>query len=230
MARLIDIEGIDGSGKGTQSRLLCQRLQDAGYSTQLISFPRYDATFFGQAIGEFLNGQFGELHAVHPLLVSLLFAGDRFESKPLLVEALATHQVVVLDRYVPSNVAHQASKCTGPARRELTRRILHLEYEIYALPRPDLVLLLSLPSDLARQLVSRKPVRNYTDKVADIQEADQTYMQGVYEVYEDLARTQPGWHAVPCSTSGVGCDSQVRSVDAIAADVWSVVQPLLERI
>src|SRR5258708_39110698 len=113
---LIDLEGIDGSGKGTQARVLCDRFAQAGVSAALVSFPRYEATRFGRAVGEFLNGRFGSLQQVHPFLVSLLFAGDRFESKEFLVQAIKSHAVVVLDRYVPSNVAHQASKVEGPDR------------------------------------------------------------------------------------------------------------------
>ncbi|RPI82323.1 MAG: thymidylate kinase, partial [Planctomycetaceae bacterium] len=123
-ALLIDFEGIDGSGKGTQARRLCERLSAERIPCALISFPRYSETLFGRAVGEFLNGRFGALDQVHPFLVSLLFAGDRFESKGLLETALAQNEVVVLDRYVPSNIAHQASKRAGPERQELIDQIL----------------------------------------------------------------------------------------------------------
>ena len=159
---LIDLEGIDGSGKGTQARRLCDRFAQAGVSATLISFPRYEATLFGHAVGEFLNGRFGSLNEVHPFLVSLLFAGDRFESKGLLLQAIERHSVVVLDRYVPSNVAHQASKVDGPERADLQRQILEIEFGIFGLPRPDVVLLLDLPVPVARQLIAQKTARNYT--------------------------------------------------------------------
>src|SRR5580704_15426600 len=122
-AGLIAIEGIDGSGKGTQSRILVERLRQSGRKVELISFPRYEETFFGRLIGSFLNGQFGTLDQVHPVLVSLLFAGDRFESRPKLEKALATCDVVVLDRYVASNVAHQGAKILGADRETLCRSI-----------------------------------------------------------------------------------------------------------
>jgi dTMP kinase len=225
VALLIDIEGIDGSGKGTQSRLLCERLGREGYAAELLSFPRYDATLFGRAIGEFLNGQFGGLADVHPFLVSLLFAGDRFESKQLLLDSLRTKDVVVLDRYVPSNVAHQASKVTGAERAELTRRILQIEFEIYGLPRPDLVLLLDLPTNVARELVAKKSARTYTARAADIQEADLAYMQNVHAVYQELARTEPGWRVIACcGATGLAAVPQLRSMEEIAEDVWQVVR------
>ena len=81
MAVIIAIEGIDGSGKGTQAARLHARCQAEGIKTSLIGFPRYDQTLFGKSIGDFLNGRFGELDEVNPFLASLLYAGDRFESE-----------------------------------------------------------------------------------------------------------------------------------------------------
>jgi dTMP kinase len=218
VALLIDIEGIDGSGKGTQARRLCDRLVQSGVSTSLISFPRYQETLFGRAIGEFLNGDYGTLEQVHPFLVSLLFAGDRFESKPLLEEALEASEVVVLDRYVPSNVAHQASKCQGPARADLTKRILELEFEVFRLPRPDLVLLLDLPVPMAQELVLRKAARSYTHRPADLQEADGAYLQRVREVYLELARHNARWQSISVCTG-----DRLRGIDEVSEEIWAAV-------
>ena len=88
MTVLIAIEGIDGSGKGTQSGLITQRLLELGYRTSSIQFPRYSATVFGKAIGDFLNGRFGSLDDVHPQLAAVLYAGDRFESLNVLQESM----------------------------------------------------------------------------------------------------------------------------------------------
>lgn len=219
MAFLIDIEGIDGTGKGTQAKRLVERFTHAGLRATLISFPRYEATLFGRAIGEFLNGKFGSLADVHPFLVSLLFAGDRVESKPVLLAALRDHDVVVLDRYVASNVAHQASKCEGDERADLAQKILKIEHEIFDLPRPDLVLLLDLPVPLAQQLISLKTARSYTDRAADLQEADAAYLGRVRDVYLSLARTESTWRLISCSTRAA-----VRSIEAIGDEIWSVVE------
>lgn len=216
-ARLIAVEGIDGSGKGTQSRLLADALAAAGRRTALLSFPRYSDTFFGARIGDFLNGRFGSLGEVDPFLASLLFAGDRLESKPVLETALAEHDVVVLDRYVASNVAHQGAKREGAERTELVRRIEHVEFTLNALPRPDVTVWLDLPVPLATTLIAAKAQRDYTDKAADLQEADAAYLARVAAVYADLA-AGPGWVRVPCSADGA-----VRPVETIAEDVRAAV-------
>jgi dTMP kinase len=215
---LIDIEGIDGSGKGTQAGRLVERLKTTGVSASLISFPRYAATLFGRAVGEFLNGKFGSLADVHPFLVSLLFAGDRFESKRFLLDARAASQVVVLDRYVPSNVAHQASKLDGAERAELTNRILELEYTVFGMPCPDVVVLLDLPVAIAQERISHKTPRNYTARKADIQEADGCYLERVREVYLELGSSGPNWHTILCSDG-----PRIRTIDEVADSVWQIV-------
>lgn len=218
MGLLIAIEGIDGSGKGTQARRLTERLQKSGVRCQLISFPRYDSTFFGRAVGQFLNGKFGTLEEVHPFLVSLLFAGDRLESRPLLIEALATNDVVVLDRYVASNIAHQAAKSEGEERKALVRLIEELEFSVFQLPRPDLVLLLDLSAANAQKLIARKSARTYTDKSADLQEADAEYLARVRDLYLDLAHDNPGWSVVHCDRDG-----KILSIDEVAEEIWELV-------
>jgi dTMP kinase len=217
-ARLIALEGIDGSGKGTQAKRLVERLRKSGLSATLVSFPRYEETFFGRLVGSFLNGNFGSLNEVHPMLVSLLFAGDRFESSPLLQSALATSDVVVLDRYVASNVAHQGAKCTAAERDALCRSIEHVEYDLFHMPRPDSVILLDLSVDRAQKLVAQKAARQYTDRAADIQEADAAYLAGVRELYLELAAREPNWTVIRSEQDG-----GLRSIDAIAEEIWQLV-------
>jgi dTMP kinase len=217
-ATLIAIEGIDGSGKGTQTRILVERLGRSGHKVELISFPRYDETFFGRLISSFLNGEYGTLDQVHPMLVSLLFAGDRLESRPKIEQALATCDVVVLDRYVASNVAHQGAKLSDADRETLCRAIEHVEYTLHGMPRPDQVILLDLRVPVAQSLVSKKATRNYTDRAADIQEADAVYLERVRQLYLELARRESNWSIVECEgTQGL------RSVDEIAQDIRQVV-------
>src|SRR5262249_25960606 len=139
--------------------------------------------------------------------------------------ALQTSDVVVLDRYVPSNVAHQASKRDGAERAELARRILHVEFGIFELPRPDLVLLLDLPVAVAGKLIARKAARAYTSRKADLQEADPGYLERVRDVYLELAQDDPQWRLIEC------CDGdRLRSVDEIGEELFVVVQSQLQGV
>lgn len=218
MAFIIALEGVDGSGKGTQARLLYDRVLAAGKQAKLISFPRYSETLFGGAIGEFLNGRFGALDEVHPQLASLLYAGDRYESREMLLEAAEAHDFLIIDRYIASNVAHQGAKLQGNERQAFVEWIGRVEHDVYQLPRADLVVLLDLPAAQAQQLIARKNARDYTDKAADIQEADQDYLSRVRDVYLELSETEPNWRRVVC-----GDGSEVREIADIAEEIWRAV-------
>lgn len=218
VAPLIVIEGIDGSGKGTQAQQLTERLTATGHRVRLLSFPRYRETLFGHAIGDFLNGRFGQLNEVHPFLASVLYAADRFESKSVLNDALQQSDIVVCDRYVPSNLAHQGAKLKGAERDELLRTIERIEFDVFALPRPSLVVLLDVPVEIAQRNIAAKKPRNYTDKAADLQEADAEYLQRVRDVYLQLAASDPIWQRVESARAG-----QQRSIAEISDDIFNHV-------
>lgn len=187
MGILISFEGIDGSGKGTQASLLKDRLMSEGVPVDLISFPRYGGTVYGRLVGQYLNGDFGNLDEIDPRAAALLYAGDRLESKDALIESLCSHHVVILDRYVNSNVAHQASKFpSGRERWDMIHWITDLEYGTNKLPRENLIIELSIPVDLAMERVSAKLARRYTDKKHDLHEADRKYLTATAEVYKTL--------------------------------------------
>lgn len=224
MALLIALEGIDGSGKGTQALLLQERLVASGLSAGLLSFPRYEETLFGKSIGDFLNGRFGALNEVNPFLVSLLYAGNRFESRGLLLKACAENDVLVIDRFVASNIAHQGAKLDEDEREEFVEWIGKIEHEVFQLPRPDLVVLLDLPAEQAQQLIARKQARGYTDKATDIHEADRQYLAKVRDVYLHLSSREPNWHRVDCYRDGI-----LRTIDDIATEIWRVVRDRQKR-
>ncbi|WP_278465884.1 thymidylate kinase [Gimesia maris] len=222
MAVIIAIEGIDGSGKGTQAARLHARCQAEGIKTSLIGFPRYDQTLFGKSIGDFLNGRFGELDEVNPFLASLLYAGDRFESRSHILNTIETSDVVIFDRYIPSNVAHQGAKLSGVERSEFIEWIEQIEYAIYKMPRLNLAILLDLPADYAQKLIAEKQARSYTEKVADLQEADQTYLANVREVYLQLAEENQHWQKIQCLQK-----ETLRSIEEISDEIWSYVSKLI---
>jgi dTMP kinase len=129
---------------------------------------------------------------------------------------------VICDRYVASNAAHQGAKLTGAARSRLLAWLEAVEYGEFALPRPDLVVLLDAPVALARELVGRKAARGYTTLEADIHESDAGHSGATRDVYLELA-LQEGWRVVSTADDR----GAVREVDDVAAEVWSSVNPLL---
>ena len=219
MGLLLEIEGIDGSGKGTQAARLADRARDAGWTVASFSFPTYDGNPFANAVSGYLNGDFGSADEVHPELASLLYAADRFHAKPQIVAALASHDLVILDRYVASNAAHQGAKLQGDERRRLLEWLDAVEYGEFGLPRPDRVILLDTPPALARTLVARKGERGYTTLEADIHEADAEHTRATREVYLELA-ARGDWTIV----STVGGDGELRDVEAIADEIWEHVR------
>jgi dTMP kinase len=212
---LLEIEGIDGSGKGTQAARLADRAREAGWTVATFSFPTYDGNPFANAVSDYLNGEFGSADDVHPELASLLYAADRFHARPKIVDALATHDLVILDRYVASNAAHQGAKLQGDARRRLLAWLDAVEHGEFGLPRPDRVILLDTPVALARTLVGRKGERGYTTLEADIHEADAEHTAATREVYLELAE-RGNWLVV----STVGDGGELRDVDEIADEIW----------
>ena len=208
MGALVAIEGIDGAGKGTQAARVAETAAGRGHRVASFSFPLYDGNPFSRAIADYLNGEFGGAGEVHPELAALLYAGDRFHARARLVAALEECDLVVCDRYVASNAAHQGAKLAGDARRRLLDWLDEVEYGEFALPRPA--------------LVGRKAVRGYTTLEADIHESDAGHSGATREVYLELAE-RDDWRIV----AAAGGDGTPRSPDDVADEVWELVEPLL---
>lgn len=220
--KLIAMEGIDGSGKQTQVRLLEQELISRGYAVFSTGFPQYES-WFGKMVARFLNGELGPLESVDPHFTALLYAGDRFEAKPRLDAALAQGRIVLADRYIGSNLAHQTARAPAAKRGEFLDWIEHLEYTIYDLPREDLVLYLRVPPLEAQSLIERKSARSYTNAKRDLQEASLRHLEDAAEMYDMLSRRSP-WATIQCFDAQRG---ELRQVEEIAADVIAAVEPVL---
>lgn len=214
---IVAIEGIDGSGKGTQARLLTERLRHEGQRVELLAFPRYSETFFGREVGLYLNGEFGKLMEIHPKLTAILYAGDRHESRNLVSRLNTEVDYVVCDRYTPSNQAHHAAKLPQQQWDDFFGWVEELEYETFQVPRPNLVVFLDLDAPHAVELISRKPPRDYTSRKADIHEIDTNYQDNVHKAYKSLSH-QSNWASISCLHGGV-----LRTTEAIHEDVWKAV-------
>ncbi|SEM18586.1 dTMP kinase [Acinetobacter sp. DSM 11652] len=206
---LITIEGIDGSGKGTQTQLLLEALNNHSIPTKIYSFPCYEETFFGKEVGAFLRGEFGSLEQVNPKLASILFAGDRFEKKNLINKDLDSGYIVICDRYVDSNIAHQCAKLKHDERQDLANWLEKLEYDVFGVPRPDLTFFLDVPLNISKNLVLKKKARSYTTDKEDIHESSYQYLENVYDVYQDLCEKR-SWKRINCVQN-----ENIRSINEI---------------
>jgi dTMP kinase len=220
--KLIAVEGIDGSGKQTQVRLLARELESRGHKVLATGFPQYDSCF-GKMVGQFLNGDFGPLDSLDPHFTALLYAGDRFERRQLIDAALESGAVVLADRYVGSNLAHQTARSAPEKRAEFRAWIEHLEYGIYGLPKEDLVLYMRVPPREAQNLVARKSARSYTDAAHDILESNIRHLQDAADMYDELARGA-NWRTIECFDTA---KQAMRAPEGIAADVLAAVKPHL---
>jgi dTMP kinase len=195
--KLIALEGIDGSGKRTQLDLLAHALETRGLPALRIAFPRYESTF-GKLAGRYLNGDFGPLEAIDPHLSALVYAGDRFEAKGEIESALAAGKIVLADRYIASNLAHQSERVAPENRDEFFAWLRHIEYGIYGLPVEDLIIYLRLPVAEAHRLIGLKAPRSYTWRQHDILEADVRHLEQTAVIYDQLA-TGPNWVRIDCT-------------------------------
>jgi dTMP kinase len=220
--KLIAIEGIDGSGKRTQVALLRDALGARGHETFVTGFPIYES-WFGKMVGEFLDGEFGPLEEVDPHFTALLYAGNRFEAKQQIVEALAAGKIVLADRYIGSNMAHQSALLPAEERGEFVKWIEHLEYQIYGLPRESAVIYLRVPPAEAQKLVALKSARGYTASTHDLLEGNLRHLEDAAAMYDELAK-RANWKSVECFDSTT---QGMRAPEVIAAEILTAVEAAL---
>jgi dTMP kinase len=208
MGKLIAIEGADGVGKNTACKGLCEALIAGGRTATVIGFPRYGETVGGVTIGRFLAGEMGV--PVTPRAAAVLYGLDRLEWRDAILAAQASHDVVIFDRYVASNMAYQAARLDAHEARAMMDWILALEIGQFALPRPTLSIYLDTPWELARALILQKAQRSYTDKSFDEYEADIALQQRVRANYEAIVAADllGPWKTVRASDDGAMRDRQ----------------------
>lgn len=216
---IIAIEGIDGSGKNTQAKALAERISLSGKTVKLMGFPCYTETLFGKEIGRYLNGDFGGIDDVSPTLAAMLYAGDRYEKKKEIIDALDNDVILIIDRYVYSNVAHQSAKLFGEDREGLQKWIENLEYGVYSLPKPDVNILLNLDASTSSKLVSMKNAREYTNKKHDLHEENSMYLAEVANVYKSLANSNDTWKVINCIENGL-----LKSINSISDEIFFILK------
>lgn len=203
--KFIVIDGIDGTGKATQTELLVKRLRKLKEPVQKIDFPGYERTVFGKLIGECLAGKRGNFVEIDPRIGSALYAADRFESKDRMEEWLASGTHVIADRYVSSNQIHQGGKIKDPKEKRVFLKWLDtVEHGVFGIPRPDLIIYLHLPVSLSVQLISNasaKKKKRYLEGNAkmDVVESNMRYLENARESALEIIKKNNHWVQVGCS-------------------------------
>jgi dTMP kinase len=200
--KLFVIEGVDGSGKSTQLKLLSEYIIRKGYSCEFLHFPRTNAPYFGELIARFLRGEFGSLNKVDPYLVALLYAGDRRDASEKIRGWLDENKIVLLDRYTYSNIAYQCAKIDDQnSQDKLMKWILTLEFDHFGIPKPDLNFFLDVPfSFTEKKLQSDRSGndRTYLKGTRDIHEESLNFQKKVRDVYLKVARSDDTLVVVDC--------------------------------
>ena len=218
------IEGLDGAGKSTQINLLQDYLGKKKTGYKYLHFPRTNSQFFGEMIARFLRGEFGDISTVDPYIVALLYAGDRKDAASLIETWIKSGNLVLVDRYVFSNIAFQCAKLLNPDERELLKKwILKLEYEYYNIPKPDINLFLDVPFKFtAKRLSSAREgsEREYLNGKQDIHEANLEFQNRVREVYLQEVDSDENIIIINCSKS----DNKILSPEEIFEKIFTTLK------
>lgn len=221
MSEFIAIEGGDGSGKETHSLLLHEfATTQLGRDALYISFPRYGEASAAYA-EHYLNGDYGEANSVHPELASLAYMLDRAAAKDEIISGLQNpNSILIANRYVASNLAHQGTKYKNePQRRAFYEQTLHMEHDILGIPKPDLNIVLLMPTSAAQANIDKKGERIYTTKKRDIHEADAAHLNRAKENYAELCALYPErFTAIDCMNG-----EKMRTIEDIQNEIRAII-------
>ncbi len=217
--KLIVIEGNDGSGKGTQLKLLLNYLRKEKIQSRSFDFPQYTKTFFGAFVGNFLNGKFGHVSRINPYLAMFPYAADRWQAKEEINHSLEKGKLVICNRYAPS-IAYQMAKVKPKEREEFLRWAESLEYGEFAIPKEDMVIFLYVPFHISHQLIDKKGQRSYLNgRKKDQNEENIFYLKRVEKMYLWLNRHKKNWIKIDCVKSG-----KMLSPDLIHKKIVSIIR------
>ena len=215
--KLIVIDGGDNVGKATQAELLMRLLVQDKYQVGVLDFPRYEKNTFGRLLKECLNGKCGDFLSFDPKIVATLYAVDRFETKKIITDWLEEGRIIVLDRYVSANMLHQGAKIPNEAERESFFQWLeHVEYEIFGMPKPDLVIYLSIPAEESEKLLEY--VSNIGAEL-DVADSDVEHQRKVFDTAEYLMNRHDNWLSIKCMKDG-----ELRTREDIHEELYALIK------
>ncbi len=204
--KLIVIDGNEGSGKATQSKLLIERFGKIGKKAEHIDFPRYQDNFFGRFIGQCIVGEHGDFVNSDPYIASVLYASDRFESLPKIKLWLKKGRYVISDRYVSANQIHQGGKIKDlNKRRAFLKWLDQMEFEIFKMPKPDIIIYLDVPVSISQNLLQEKKAKlkkKYLKGRKDTLEENLRYLANARQSAEELSKDAKNFVKIKCAPDG----------------------------
>lgn len=214
--KLIVIEGLDGSGKGTQAAELAKNLAAGGAPVRKVSFPDY-ASDSSALVKMYLSGQFGkDPQDVNAYAASTFYAVDRFASfKRDWGGFYEGGGVVVADRYTTSNAVHQCSKLPQEQWDAFLAWLFDFEYHLLGIPSPDLVVYLSVDPAVSQRLMTGRYQGDESRK--DIHEGNLAYLRRS-RLAAEYCSSRLDWRQIECCRGG-----QMRTVEAIQADILALI-------
>lgn len=234
IGKIFTFEGPDYNGKGTQTKLLVNKLSSEGFKVKTMSFPRYD-TPTGRIIGQCYLGKkdlgkelrwegdyswFGEADKADPKIISIYYAVDRLAAMPEILEFLNEKGIWVLDRWTPSNQGHQAGKIRDPIKRyEMVKFIQDLEQGLLNLSKPDKLFFLNVPLNYSVELRKK---RDNGKENPDGHETNLDHMKHAHQSYLELSKLY-NWNQIDCVKNGI-----LRKPEDIHNEIYSVVKGVLK--
>lgn len=214
------LDGTDGSGKGTQFKILEDKLKKEGFEVRTADFPQYGKKSAG-LVEEYLLGNYGAAEDVGPYKASIFYACDRFDASFRIRKWIEEGKIVISNRYVTANMGHQGGKIDDPQeRKKYFDWLYNLEYEIFKIPKPDLSVILHVPAEIAQKLVDQKGHRDYVGgEKRDIHEDDLEHLKKAESVYLELARIFPDIKLLECAR-----DNKIMPIKEISEILWEEVK------
>lgn len=225
MGKIIVIEGTDSSGKETQTKLLYERIKKLHDKTIKISFPNYDSPA-SEPVKMYLAGNFGkDATKVNPYPVSTMYAIDRYASfKQDWEKFYKDDYIIITDRYVSSNMIHQASKFTNIEDKEKYLEWLEdLEYEKMEIPRAEKIIFLKMPIEKAKILMAERKNKITGNTNKDIHEKNEEYLKSSYNNACEISKRY-SWSEIDCVEN-----DEIKSIEKINDEIFNEIKEIITR-
>ncbi|MCK5416509.1 dTMP kinase [Candidatus Parcubacteria bacterium] len=221
--KFIVFDGIDGSGKTTQFEILKKKLVSEGFKVEIADFPQYGTKSAG-LVENYLNGNYGEANDVGPYRASIFYACDRYDASFKIKKWISEGKIIISNRYVTANMAHQGGKISNDIEREKYFEWLdNLEYKLFQIPRPDINIILHLDAIIAQKLVDKKGHRDYIGgSKRDIHESDLEHLKNAEKIYLKIASSFPNFKLIRCTEN-----NNIMTKEKIARMIWENLQSML---